>query len=589
MKTTGFPFPALLFIAGVSALHLCIAFGLYLFIAPFSAIPSDDTLYALEILRYSDCLNHQAFCLPPVYGIATKPVFIALSTGAYLLFPHFLGDSTYNAMALVSFLSLAGIGMTLHFLLKPYHSPFLHLLIPFVFYGSVTITANQLWLGYDTMMTLFILLAFISLFQFLKADEEEEKLFPLRSLFWGGAFLCSGLLAFFSHITAALYLASGMIASLVLLFFVHEEDVLKGKLRKLRIRRLLSINGIFLLCLFTFDWFSAGLQGASYLIAYFYNVQANVHDQIYTYGPTTPSGIHSVYFTGGKDMLLFRLTIPFYYLLTETSALLTISILLLWCSLWKWRERTPLPWKRFLTSQRGFLYLCGIIALLLLSFAPNEKLLRVFYPLHPLFLLLMLSLLNLLFAAYKEEVIGGRRRTLLCTLLALVLFNTVFACQQSYFLCKGVYGIQKELAPFIREKERFSIAYNPAEKVWERPFQSGLSAFFSVRPLMVIFEDSFKWRLTANPEKLTLAKGGATEKTDFFLTGEKTTSRPLLKQFPFLAGNGSDAFYFESANTSQYAIKKFLARPLPSLWQSMNPVAVYRQKGQLYLYGRKEN
>ncbi len=573
----------------VVLLHLCIGLTFYYAIAPFSPIPSDETLYEIEVHRFSACLDRQAFCLPPAYGVATKPLFIALVTAVYRFIPDVVNHSAIDAIAFVSFLALGGLGALIHLLVRRTASKLFHLLVFLVFYGSITVVGNQLWLGYDTVMSLFILLALLFLHSFITSEEDVEKLYSFKPLFFGVCFLLFALLALFTHIVAALYIGAGLIASVLLLFFVPKERTDWKRMQQLRVRRLLAITFLLALLLFFFDWFSAVFLGVSYLVTYLNNILLNVSDQIYTYGATSRSGYYSAYFTGGKDLLLFHLAIPFYYLVTEPlSFLLTVS-LLLWCFLWKFRENQKKRWQESAVSLRGYLYAVGLLSCILLSLSPNEKLLRVFYPLHPLLLLLLLSVVAKLFDALKEEVVGGVRRKVLYAFLAIFLLNATLSAHQSFYLYKGVYGVQKEIAPLLAERKHLRFRYNPEEAIFNRPFQSSFAAFYAVRPVMAIGNDSFKWRISPLKDAVSLQHGKkeSVKKGEFFLSGVKTegeTSLKLLKEIPFLRGNGSAVWYFESANSSQYAIKQFLSHPFRSVGRILDPTAPYRDKDAAILY-----
>ena len=343
----------------------------YLF--PIAEIPSDDSVYGANLVAVSNCFadapKNNPLCIPgpSIYGYTNSVNFIKPTIGVLGGLTHAFLSPFYpftgvDILSLLNFVSLA-TAVSLMCAVLANSKPFVSILTFLFIACSVTTHGTLIWTGYSFIVLLLLVLIFI-------LHSSQDMLTLGRQI---GISLLLALLLFVHIATLPWVIAYFSIFS----FQSYRRTIQMGKVSYYPLIRILTVTVILILVV---DRLGADYGLMSYIESYFTAYQLNV---------SSAKAISNVF---SRNHILSFLTIPFYYFSVEPLLVMLIVISAV---------ASKSTWTTFardfsgrstslLSSPYGMTVGATLIAILIISVSPTEKLLRLFAPAH-LGICLMLS------------------------------------------------------------------------------------------------------------------------------------------------------------------------------------------------------
>ncbi|MBF0274618.1 MAG: hypothetical protein HQK84_05250 [Nitrospinae bacterium] len=538
-------------------LNIIVGLFFYLYTYPHTRIPSDEKVFALDTEIYSKCLSERLICSPSIRGEFTKPVFIIAAGIVHNVVGRFIPISPLEAINLLSYISLGIIGFFLQLLIVGHQKEYYRSVIVLViFYTSVTVNANQLWVGYSTFLACLVLMSIYFLYSII--THENKKVFI-------AAYLTTSVAAFYSQLSSLPYLVgSGIVGLLWSKYYLKDSKKALFLFKLFLIAILLVIAG---------DVLSLVVQKASYLKVFWENALLNVEGQMFL------SGSPENFYTSEKNLYIFHLIVPLYYISVEffyCFILLGATIFLL---------TTKSSLKKVIADYHPliFVLLSYCLAFLLLSGGNNQKLLRSFFPLHVGFILLLFL--------YLEYFLRNIKQKSSIFFLSFYLLAFIWSAGKSYSLISTLSEPQKAMKDIVSVNDKSYIFFNPDEEVWKIAFESGISMFYNKQNNRFVSSFSLAHRFTEETNKVNVMpikeiKKYKGEKVYYLLSKPPEGMNEVLplKKILFFIGSGSFSFWYENEVTAQYAAYTFLRAPFSYYLHEINPYTSFLNRKYLYLY-----
>ena len=343
----------------------------YLF--PIAEIPSDDTVYGANIVAVSNCFadapKNNPLCIPgpSISGYAgsvnsLKPALGFLGGLTYASLRPFYPFSGVDILSLLNFVSLS-IAVSLMCAALANSRPVSSILTFLLIVCSVTTHGTLIWTGYAFIVLLLLVLIFI-------LHSRQGKL-PL-----GNQIAISSLLALliFIHISTLPWIVA------YFLIFAIQSYRGSRQVGKVSYYPWIRILIITVAAVLVIDRLGAIYGSMSYIESYVAAYKLNVDSTTKIISHVVPESMFSL----DINRMLGMLSIPFYYISVEPLlvVLFFISVIAYKNSLSVFFKDFAARSNSFLSSPYGMAVGATLIATLIISVSPTEKLLRLFAPAH---------------------------------------------------------------------------------------------------------------------------------------------------------------------------------------------------------------